>query len=246
MDLAAALDITRDIRDQRFPDAGVVLLAGSIVRGEATAHSDLDLVVIHARVKQACRTSFRQDGWPVEAFIHDLQTLNYFFLEVDRPSGVPSLCDMVADGIEVPEASGLSREAKGLARRVLDEGPESWTEADRDASRYAITDLIEDIRAPRSSHELRAALTSLYSATAHHFCRSRGLWSAKAKMIPRKLASYDRAFADRFVEAFEAAFRDAETEKVIRLCRDVLERDGGFLFEGYSRKAPKHWRKDLL
>jgi hypothetical protein len=29
-------------------------------------------------------------GYPIEAFIHDPATLEYFFLEVDRPSGVPA------------------------------------------------------------------------------------------------------------------------------------------------------------
>ena len=40
------LDAAHAIWSQRYSGADVVLAAGSIVRGEATAYSDLDLVVV--------------------------------------------------------------------------------------------------------------------------------------------------------------------------------------------------------
>jgi len=67
----------------------VLLLAGSIVRGEGTPHSDLDLVVIFDRLPNAYRESFYFGDLPVEAFVHDPETLNYFLFEVDRSSGIP-------------------------------------------------------------------------------------------------------------------------------------------------------------
>ena len=51
--------------------------------------------------------------------------------------------------------------------------------------------------------------------------------------------SVDPEFHNRFAEAFETAFTSDDATAVIRLCEDVLERDGGFLFEGYTRDAPK-------
>ncbi len=36
-----------EIYNERFPDAKVIFLAGSVIRGEGTAHSDLDLVVVY-------------------------------------------------------------------------------------------------------------------------------------------------------------------------------------------------------
>lgn len=244
VELTDAVRTASEVCAQRYADATVVLLAGSVVRGEATRHSDLDLIVIYEELEQARRESFCHDGWPVEAFIHDPKTLDYFFRRVDRPSGIPSLSDMVADGLEVSEPAKLTSEIKNLARKILEEGPPVWNDADRCNSRYAITDMVDDIRSPRSIHELRATLTNLYPAMADHYFRSKGIWSAKGKSIPRKLAAVDMKFSTRFILAFEAAFTIGDTNDVIQLSAEILDPDGGYLFEDYSRLAPKDWRSD--
>ena len=241
-DVSDALSVARDIRNQIFPTASAYFLAGSVVRGEATASSDLDLVVILERVENARRTSFIFADWPVEAFIHDPQTLEYFFREIDRPSGVPALPSMVSEGVEIPEETECGRDAKELARQVLEEGPIPWSQQDRDGSRYHISDLLEDVRAPRDPDELWPIVSSLYVAIANHFCRSRNQWSAKGKSIPGTLMRLDPSFHERFTEAFEAAFTRKEIAAVMRLAEEVLEPDGGLLFESYTRDAPAGWR----
>ncbi|QBY01597.1 nucleotidyltransferase domain-containing protein [Rhodophyticola sp. CCM32] len=240
--LSAALSAAEKIRDQFFPEASTCMLAGSVVRGDATAYSDLDLVVVFERVENAQRQSFTFGGWPVEAFIHDPQTLEYFFREVDRPSGVPSLPNMVSEGIEIPRETKCGSLMKDLASRILEEGPVQWGQQERENSRYTISDMVEDIREPRNIAELRIVVSNLYSAIADHFLRSQNQWSAKGKSIPRRLMSVDPEFHKRFAEAFEAAFTSDDTTAVIRLCEHVLEPDGGFLFQGYTRHAPKEWR----
>ena len=70
-DLIESLSVAGEIRNQMFPSASAFLLAGSVVRGEATASSALDLVVVFQRVERAKRQSFAFANWPVEAFIHD-------------------------------------------------------------------------------------------------------------------------------------------------------------------------------
>jgi predicted nucleotidyltransferase len=50
----AALEVVSD----RFGDAAVTFLSGSVTRGEATETSDLDLVVVYERVANAYRESF--------------------------------------------------------------------------------------------------------------------------------------------------------------------------------------------
>ncbi|WP_300016378.1 nucleotidyltransferase domain-containing protein [uncultured Roseobacter sp.] len=242
MSLEKALKTASEIYAEHYADATVVLLAGSVVRGEATQHSDLDLIIVYDLLDQARRESFFHDGWPVEAFIHDPKTLDYFFRKVDRPSGVPSLPDMVADGVEVSQPNKTTTEIKTLARTILDEGPPVWTDVDRNNSRYAITDLVDDIRSPRSVHELHATLMYLYPAMANHYFRSRGIWAAKGKSIPRKLAAIAPEFAKRFSSAFDAALTTADTDQIIQLSADLLEPDGGFHFDGNSRLAPKNWR----
>ncbi len=241
-DVSAAIATAALIRRELYPSAATCFLAGSVVRGEATASSDLDLVVVFEEVETASRQSFFFSDWPVEVFVHDPQTLDYFFRKVDRPTGVPALPTMVSEGVEVPSRTLFGQRQRDLANRLLEEGPPLWSQEERDHSRYMISDMVEDIRAPRSSSELRVVLSDLYSALANHYFRSQNLWSAKGKNIPRALARHDNTVHDGFCEAFAIAFKEETVTSVIQLCEDVLGPDGGFLFDGYSRDAPNTWR----
>jgi hypothetical protein len=236
--------VVEKIRQQRYPSADVVLLAGSVVRGSGTATSDLDLVVLFNRLPRAYRESFHFDGWPVETFAHDLETLRYFFLEQDGPRGIPILMNMVAEGIEVPAATTLSTAAKRLARQVIEDGPVPWSAADIDRSRYMITCFADDLRDPRSRAEGAASASVLYAALANHYFRCRGLWSAQDKSIPRYLAAADAALAAEFDSAFAALYSTGDAASVIELAAKVLESHGGWLFDGYRADAPPEWRRD--
>ncbi|MBE9059506.1 nucleotidyltransferase domain-containing protein [cf. Phormidesmis sp. LEGE 11477] len=235
---------TKAIHAERYPGSEVIFLSGSIIRGESTPTSDLDLVVIFRRLENAYRESFRFDDWPVEAFVHDPETLHYFF-DLDRADGVPSLANMVNEGVEVPAASDFSSFIKALARSVLAKGPPHWQALDVDNSRYAITDIVDDLYAPRSRAEQIASATVLFSQLANHFLRSRQLWSAKGKTIPRRLREVDPEFAVRFEESFQALFTTGRATQVITLAEEVLERSGGRLFKGHKLAAPPDWRQIL-
>jgi hypothetical protein len=235
--------VVRQLHAERYPDAPLLLLAGSLVRGDGTVHSDLDLVVVHEHVDHAYRESFRYQGWPVEAFVHDAETMEHFFVEVDRPSGVMSLANMVVEGIELPAPSPLSRAVKARARAVLAAGPAPLDTAALRHKRYAITDLVDDLRAPRSPGEQVATAIRLYGALADLHLRARGRWSAHGKHVPRALAADDPAYAARFVAAFDALFAGHESGPVVRLAEETLAPLGGFLFEGHRLDAPASWRK---
>jgi len=235
----------RLIHETRYPDAAAVLLAGSVVRGEATPHSDLDLVVLYERVPHAWRESFVSDGRPVEAFVHDVETLRYFFVEVDGRAGTPSLAAMVAEGIDVTAAGdrsgALTATAQQLAAEIIAAGPARWDERELRQRRYMLTDLVDDLRAPRSHAERVAAGARLYELLADCILRAAGRWSARGKSIPRVLGQHDAALAARFVAAFDALFA-GDAGAVVTLVEDVLRPLGGFLFEGHRLDAPATWR----
>jgi len=226
----------------RYPDADCIFLAGSVIRGQATDYSDLDIVVVYEQVERARRESFIYASWPVEVFVHDPQTLDYFFRKVDRVSGVPSLADMVANGIALPTVTAIAMQARRLAMAILEEGPPPWSDRETATSRYLITDLVDDIRDPRSHEELVAALTRLYPAVAEHFLRANGWWSAKGKSIPRRLRQADPDFAKAFDDAFRSGFEGRGADPVIGLCQRALEPSGGWLFDGHALDAPDDWR----
>ena len=190
----------------------------------------------------AKRESFIYEGWPVESFIHDLETLRYFFWKVDRPEGIPSLAGMVQQGKLISEPNGYSSMARELASQVLSEGPPEWSADERKRARYAITDTVNDLRDPRGRDELIASATVLYPMLAEYYLRSRGLWSAKGKAIPKRLAEVDALFSEKFCDAFRVLFERGETEGVIALCEEVLATSGGWLFAGYELAAPDSWR----
>ncbi len=235
--------IANDIHQERYRDAAILFAAGSIVRGEGTAYSDLDLVVVYERLPHAWRESFRHGDLPVEAFVHDPGTLRFFFVEIDGRSGVPSLPQMVHEGVEVPGPNALSAKLKESARSILDAGPPRWGEDVRRRKRYEITDQLDDLRAPRSDAEVWAAGTQLYTALADYYLRSRGLWSARGKAIPRALEQANTEVASRFGASFARLFREAEPADAIALAEELLQPDGGLLFEGYRLEAPADWTR---
>lgn len=226
----------REIFAGRYNGARVVFLAGSVVRGEATPTSDLDLVVVYERLPHAYREAFLHAGWPVETFVHDPETLAHYF-EADRRRGIPSLARMVSEGIEIPESSPFSGGLKRLASQLLEAGPPRWDKAELMTRRYRLSDWVDDIRHPRTPEELVASGTFLYADLADFFLLSRSLWTAHSKTIPRRLREVDAGFAQRFRDAFEALFAEKRQGPVIALVEEVLQPFGGILFEGFRRDS---------
>jgi len=237
------IGVAQAIWSDRYRDADVIFAAGSIVRGEGTPFSDLDLVVVYPQLTCAYRESFRFDGYPIEAFVHDPSTLEYFFWELDRPSGVPALPQMVVEGIEIPEPTDLSRKLKQRAAAVIAAGPPVLDSHSERRMRYFVSDLLDDLRAPRSRDELIATGTRLYEQLADYYFRRRGLWSAKGKAIPRVLQQVDPTLCASYNDAFTALFVRGDPEAVIRLAEEILREGGGPLFDGYRADAPIAWRR---
>lgn len=230
---------------ERYSGAHVMFLAGSVLRGEGTPSSDLDIVVVFDRLPHAYRESFFYETWPVEAFIHDPETINYFFSEVDRPSGHPALAQMVLEGVEIPAASEFSGSLKRSAAALLEAGPPPLDEEALRKAGCFITDVVDDIRHPRTREELFASGARLYEVMADFYFRSRNLWSAKGKTIPRRLRQVDEAFYTRFCGAFDALFIEARPQPVIALAEELLRPHGGFMFDGQRFDASLEWRQPL-
>ena len=238
------MEAARAVWRERYTDARVIFLGGSVMRGEATPASDLDLVVVYERLPQAYREAFVHAGWPVETFVHDPGTLEHFF-DSDRRRGVPALISMVGEGVEIPEACEFSARLKRRAAALLEAGPPPWDSDELTLRRYRLTDWVDDMRFPRSPEELVATGAYLYQDAADFYFRSRGLWSAHSKTIPRRLRHMDAAFAERFLRAFDALFTEKRPEPAVKLVEELLEPFGGLLFNGFRRDAPPEDRSPI-
>lgn len=238
MNRMAPRAVAQKIFVARYAEADCLFLAGSVMRNEATKYSDLDLVVLYDNLENAYRESFLFCEWPVEAFIHDISTLTSFF-ESNRQRGRPSLASMVNEGEVIPRITALSNQARKMAKDILAKGPIALDMVAIDRCRYHITDLIDDIREPRSREEGVATGTQLYGAISDFYLRYKNHWSADGKTIPRKLNEVDSIFYRHFIQAFERLFSSGASEDVIALAEHILEPVGGFLFDGFQLDAPK-------
>lgn len=242
--LTDAVGLVRRFAATHYPDAEAALLAGSQARGEGTAGSDYDVVLLFGSLSDgAWREMVFFEGQHVEVFAHDVGTLAYFCREMDRPSGVPALPAMIAEGISaLSRPSLLLDDARGIACEALRFGP---IPLDTDAlrhRRYAITDLAVALQSGRDRGVLTAAGAALYAALADFALRAAGHWSGVGKALPRALATTDPRLAERFEAAFTALFAVSDVGPVQALVDAVLSPYGGRLREGYRRETPAAWR----
>jgi hypothetical protein len=221
----------------RYPDAMAAFVAGSIMRGEGTSSSDIDFIVLFDRLANARRESFTFEGFPVEAFIHDTQTLRWF-MDDDAASGRPCIVDMVAEGRLIGPRVAGAMPLKSEAVAKLAEGPKRLEGERLDALRYAISDLLDDLRGTRSAAAIRAIGAQLHKAAADLILLGRGRWTGCGKWIPRLIEAADADLAQCFEAAFSRLWIDAEPTEVIALLEKELARHGGVLFDGYCREAP--------
>jgi predicted nucleotidyltransferase len=238
-------EIALEILRKKHPKAEFALLAGSLIRGEGTKYSDLDIVVIYRKLKKAYRESFTFKGCLVELFIHDPETAMFFMEKFDRPAGSPALANMILEGIEIPGPAGLSAALKRLAKKHLEKGPGKQKAETLRYKRYIITCLVDDIRDPRNQDELNGSLTALYADLANFYFKAHRQWVGGDKNIPRSLFKADPALARQFNSAFSKAFKSGSTKDVIHVVQRILKPFGGFLFNGYRSAAKKSNRMKI-
>ena len=232
--------VVRNFVASKYSDCQVAFVAGSFNRGEATSTSDIDLIVLFSKVEHASRESLIYQGWPIEVFIHDLETIKYFFND-DAKSGIPSLANMINEGVVIEEKLNYSDEVKALAKSVLNHGPPVLSEEERTNFRYSISDLLDDLKDPRTIFEGYAITAKLHGILSFFLFRSRGQWAGAGKHIPRQLQKQNPELFIAWEKAFTEAFR-GHFNLVIQLTENILSENGGYLFDGYKLDAPKDWR----
>ncbi|MGH3330543.1 MAG: nucleotidyltransferase domain-containing protein [Nocardioidaceae bacterium] len=81
-----------------FPDARAAWLGGSIVRGDATSSSDLDITVLTQGRPAPYRHSVHYREWPVELFVHTESSLSYY-CGMDQQRRQPTMMRLVAESV---------------------------------------------------------------------------------------------------------------------------------------------------
>ncbi|KWW20321.1 nucleotidyltransferase [Peribacillus simplex] len=217
---------------KHFPNCQGTLLAGSVVRGEATDTSDLDIVVFDKDLISPYRESFIDFGWAIEVFVHNLTSYKHFF-ESDCEVARPSLPRMGSEGIILKD-DGIIEPIKKEAKEILDQGPKKWSDETIKTKRYFITDALDDLIGCKYRAEEIFIANTLAELVSEFYLRSNLQWIGTSKWMVRSLKQYDRKFANHFVEAFDVLYRTGDKNKVVQLVDKVLEPYGGQLFDGFS------------
>jgi hypothetical protein len=226
------LEAGRAFIEAEFPECRAAFLAGSVVRGEATATSDLDIVVITDREDAPYRESFLWDGWPVEAFVHNERSILDFF-ESDARRYRPSLQQMCAEGLVLRDIDGVGARTKEEARRQLDAGPEPLTPEELDRLRYTVTDLLDDFSGSVREEETYLIAHGLAEASVRLLLLGNGRWLGGGKWMLRALRAFDPVMANQLGGALKAFYKSEEKAGLVAFAEVVLERMGGRLFEGF-------------
>lgn len=223
------------------PEVIAAFLAGSVARGRATAGSDIDAVIVYGHVEAAAREAHERQGVTVELFLHDPDTLAWFWNQ-DRKAGKPSLARMVANGLPIAGTPDIIEELKRQAGAVLDAGPPALTQEELSTRRYSITDLGADLVPDRTTAERLALGARLYTELADFTVRAAGVWSGSGKGLARALTRQNPMLGAAFEQAFMQLFTTGDSAAVQSLIDLCLEPYGGRLMAGDRRQAPVDWR----
>lgn len=222
--------------EEHFPEARAAIVGGSVIRGEGTPTSDLDIVLITDRDDAPLRASYLFMGWPIEAFAHTAESLPQWMLK-DAARGRPSLCKMCAEGVVVRDDGGLAARAKAEAEMLLKLGPPSATPEEIEDRRYGLTDLLDDFLGAASADEGIFIANDLAVAIGNLMLLRHARWQGSGKWVPRALRQLDPSFTETLIGALHAYYSTGAKHLLIEIAERTLDDAGGRLFEGYYRSA---------
>ncbi len=228
---------------ERYPDAKAIFWAGSIAANQGTSASDLDLVIVFEEVSHAYLEAFICDGWPIDAFIHDLDTLRYFCGKLEASDGKPALINMILQGQEILAQNSVSIEAKVIAAEALANGPDAWNQAQIDKERFLITDILDDIKSPKNKEEQIISAVHLFEPLLQFYFRAATKWTASGKSLIRLLKAENPELAEEWTTAFEILIQTADSKAVETVVTKILEPYGGYFWDGFRSDAPADWKE---
>jgi predicted nucleotidyltransferase len=218
----------------RYTSCDSIFFCGSASRGEQTAFSDVDIIVLFDRLSRARRETFRQGGWLVDAQIHDVETLNHLVV-TDARLGSSIVAKMIVDGIVVPKMTTRSELIVQVASKLIAAGPPPQ---DFSGVRYMVANIITDLKQTQDRHEILALGVDLYKMLATFYFRSKQEWAVSKKMIPKVLKVLDPDMEQRLHKVFITLFADSDYAPVVQLAEDLLASVGGPIYENFQMNFP--------
>lgn len=215
---------------RRYVEALAAFVGGSVIRGQGTATSDLDLVVVVATAPPA---PFREtqvfDEWIIEAFVHSRETLAIWAAR-DAADRKPVLAQLVTEGRIIADR-GPAASIRVEMQQLLDRGPAALSNEELERLRYGISDSADDLAGGPPGLERISVVASLVNDLIRLELETAGQWSGGGKWIIRRLAELDPVLSRRLTDAAAAALTDPTA--LVSLAEERLDHHGGRLMHGF-------------
>ncbi len=224
------MDTALQFVQQYFPACKAALLSGSVVRGEQTSSSDLDILILS---NDSFRKSYQFMDWPIEVFVHNEDSLSYnFFLEEQH--GVPLLTRICAEGI-VLKGEELGEALIQEGKELLNRGPSAWPKSQLDKMRYRITDLLDDLEGSTLPEEDLFTVTALIEKLHQFILRANQQWTGEGKWMYRSLKDFNPGMGKELVKYLREYYQLSKKKELIQYIDELLEPYGGRLFDNFSQ-----------
>lgn len=217
---------------REFPAADIAVLGGSTARGTRTTSSDIDLLVIGDGLFTAGRTSlaatYQYDDEIFEVFAYTHEAYTEWAIGGVRQHR-PVIVHLLVEGQEVRGGEALSRLRSDWSAKLA-EGP-SADDHELAMRRYAITNLLDDLRDSVDALERSVIAWTLFEKVAEVMLLTERRWIGTGKYLPRRLRELSPGRTDRLTSpllgADFAAFADRVDEELVSL--------GGRVHAGFVR-----------
>ena len=232
MERPSAIDAAQRIVNARFPDARAAFLTGSALTTRLTSTSDLDIVVVLQGRPAPFRENIHEYGWPVELFVQSPASIKYFVAKEAAEHHAPTL-KMLSDGHILVSVDGEAEKLQTEAIERFAEGPSSVSIEEMERRRYSLTDQLDDFIGATDPIELLYISQQILVGASELALLSKAQWLASGKWLPRHLALSEPELSIRLSSAIKAVLETGEKEPIEDVVREILERVGGPLAEGY-------------
>jgi predicted nucleotidyltransferase len=219
---------------EQFPAARAAWLGGSVVRGNASPTSDLDITVLLDGPPAPMRKSLEYGGWPVELFVHTEKSLAYFSGK-DQDRRQPTMMRLVGESLILLDTDGSGVRLQQACLAEVAAGPAPLTRTELDLLRYTITNLLDDL-SDAVGNERTAIASVLWQDAARLLLTGAGHWSGTGKGLLREVVAYDSTHGTEHAEALMHGVR-ADDDSLAEAVDDILAAYGGRLFDGFELAA---------
>lgn len=226
------IDVAQRFLAEKFPGAAIAVLAGSTASGNRTQTSDIDLLLIGDDMLTSSASSLAAT-FAFEGEIFEVFGCTRRGFEQWARKGLaeyrPVVVHMLLEGVPLRGATELSA-LQNEWRALFLEGP-LVAPHDLELRRYAITDLIDDLRDATDPLERHVVAFTLFERTAELILLTERRWIGTGKYLPRRLRSLSEERAEALTQPLISGDLNAFADRA----EDELRRAGGRLREGFVR-----------